>query len=1000
MKRLKVALVLLVALLAAPALAGASAQPAEQARVHPNLLPLLTQGEARIPVIIRFASTPTVEDKKMLIKSGFLGPFVRFGIVPALQTVGSADAIEEVLGKPRVRYIEHDAVIPWAMDRAVQVTRASDVWEADYVRDDQALKGITGKGVGIAVVDSGVDATHPDLLHHSIANRLGLPAKTVANLKLVGRDSVGLYATPPAQLGLGEFLEANVLGIDMPDTDNTGGHGTHVAGITSGNGEASGGDYKGAAPGANLIGFGAGETLVISASLAAFDWIHRSFEEGNPHNIRVVNNSWGGAGEWNPESAITQGAQQLVRDGIAVVFAAGNSGGNGSTLQSSTWGNIPEVIQVANYYDRSGWAHWSSSRGLRSREDTWPDVSAPGTQIIATQATGRPVTAVCMQDVVVDEMLDENGEASLDDDAEPTVISAPIPQPVEGTVPAPAGPIFEEEDVIVGNYASCTGTSMASPHVAGVIALILEANPNLNPSQVKDILRETANMPLDRTYKGDGYAIGKGVVDAAEAVAVALKMYEGLSLRDAVRLAHADSSPSAELNSTDQQNVDIQKPADGESLGGSTVTVSGRFNNGPLTDQSIPLHPNLGSEPTDPYARPEPATRPGTSFFGTDFEGDNSGWQIVQKGTGPGLLTNWGEIDHSGPTGGLSWAGTHSGSKMFYAGLWPLADQNSGLTYTDFANTSLISPVIDLTDAKAAALSYWRAGMSESGIDFLRVFVAPDGTQDWQKVDEISGDFVFSGRTGSWEEKIVSLDLFVDQKVRLRFEFTSRFSSPLATNLVGWYIDDVTVLGEEGEVGPAIIRPTLSADPDFGVGSLASNLIYSVGSNVPVNQVRLDFGDGKSFVTTETAGTIPHTYEGPGFYTATVTAFSGAHSASDTTTIDVAPINTVQVRIDGKPWVDALTTTSSANWSTSVDLSGVPSGPQRIYARYCEPIACVWDYVDVVKIEPPVLFAPSQVSVNEGAGSVTLTASLREASGSTVTATFTTVDGTAKSSSD
>ncbi|HLF69415.1 MAG TPA: S8 family serine peptidase, partial [Actinomycetota bacterium] len=294
------------------------------------------------------------------------------------------------------------------------------------------------------------------------------------------------------------------------------------------------------------------------------------------YNIRVVNNSWGGAGDWDPESSITKAVQKLVNeDRIVVVFAAGNSGGNGSNIQTSVWGNIPEVIQVANYYDRTGWLDATSSRGKKSMERTWPDVAAPGTEIISTAATGKPVTYVGnYQDAVINEISGYG---------EPDVITAPVPQPIDANL---AG-----KDVIVGNYASFTGTSMASPFISGVVALILQANPALEPEQVKEILRATADMPPGRTYRSDGFAVGTGVVDAAEAVAVALRMKDGADMTGAMRTAYVDSSSAPwHINEQLPRMVEIDSPNPNSDVAGK-VHVTGRFLSGGLTDNTIPFMP-------------------------------------------------------------------------------------------------------------------------------------------------------------------------------------------------------------------------------------------------------------------------------------------------------------------------------------------------------------------------------------------------------------------------
>ena len=541
-----VAVVALLAVVGIPA-ANAALSPSVAQKIAPNLTAALEQSPAKVGVIVQFASRPTAADLTAMRQAGFLPGLVRYSVVDAVYGEAPASAIKSLARNPRVTYLEHDAVIPWTDVEANEAGRVTPVHDANYVANGETnTGGFTGRGVGIAIVDSGIDARHPDLLWKPLAEAQGLPAKTIANYKIVGRDSVEISAELPP---LDEALEANQLAIDTVNSDATGGHGTHVAGIAAGSGSGDS-RFTGVAPGANLIGYGAGDTLVVHSGLAALDHIHLNHDE---LGIQIVNNSWGGAGEWDAERAVTKAVRKLANeDGLVMIFAAGNSGGDGTTLESSVWGNIPEVIQVANYYDKRGWLDDTSSRGLKDREDTWPDLSAPGTQIVSTAAAGGPVTIYgSTQDALI---------ARLNDSDEPYVVSAPTGGAVDQDV--------NGQHVIVGDYASMTGTSMAAPYIAGVAALMLEANPSLTWPEVRDVLRATANQPAGRTYVADGFAMGTGLVDAAEAVAVALKMGEGLSLADALQNASLD-------------------------LTSSPAVING--GEGPVTDNSIPGAPAVTS---------------------------------------------------------------------------------------------------------------------------------------------------------------------------------------------------------------------------------------------------------------------------------------------------------------------------------------------------------------------------------------------------------------------
>ena len=123
---------------------------------------------------------------------------------------------------------------------------------------------VTGKGVTVAILDTGVDFTHPDLA----------PAMK-ANVKLVG---------------LGEDPVPTVPIEGLPNSDTSSGHGTHVAGDVAGRGTASGGAQKGMAYGADLVGIGTGDGLSVFTALEGFNWM---LENRKKYGIRVVNNSYG-----------------------------------------------------------------------------------------------------------------------------------------------------------------------------------------------------------------------------------------------------------------------------------------------------------------------------------------------------------------------------------------------------------------------------------------------------------------------------------------------------------------------------------------------------------------------------------------------------------------------------------------------------------------------------------------------------------------------------------
>lgn len=337
---------------------------------------------------------------------------------------GSVRGFERLRTETRVQYLEANHELVFYGDTAPWATRArvaqKEVAGGPYRDADGRI--LDGSGIGVAIVDSGVNGLHPDF-----------EGRLVKNYKYVG----GFVETPYG--------------------DTTSGHGTHVAGIVGGSGERSKGTYTGVAPGASLYGYGTGDGINIFFSTQAFQHILANNDSFTPR-IRVVNNSWGNpAGSpYDPNGIQSKLTMALVASGVTMVFAAGNGdtlnvGGNGSDDRTSATCKdpTPGVICVANYNDantgtRSGTLSSSSSRGKKGEPHTYPDISAPGSSI----------TAACLPP---------------QDSCASTSTKWP------------------------GFYSTLSGTSMASPHVAGVAALLTQARPDLKPWQIESVLQDTAH---------------------------------------------------------------------------------------------------------------------------------------------------------------------------------------------------------------------------------------------------------------------------------------------------------------------------------------------------------------------------------------------------------------------------------------------------------------------------------------------------------------------------
>ncbi|HEV7864172.1 MAG TPA: S8 family serine peptidase, partial [Acidimicrobiia bacterium] len=327
---------------------------------------------------------------------------------------------------------------------------------------------VTGKGVTVAVLDTGVDFTHPDLA----------PAMK-ANVKLVGFGQQPLPTVPVA---------------DIPNSDTSSGHGTHVAGDVAGRGTASHGEQKGMAYGADLVGIGTGDGLSVFTALEGFDWL---LEHREQYGIRVVNNSYGlGFGPFDPMDPVNLATKRTTDAGVVVVFANGN---DGDEMSMNPYASAPWVLPVAAG-SKAGKVTNFSSGGIEA--DT---VGMQFSKIDVAGETRRPLSMGLYHPAVT-----TTGEDVVSTRANNTVV------PLTGA-PEDIKRIPPNE---IPYYTTLSGTSMAAPETAGVCALILEANPALTPAQVRMVLQITArSIPGEPFFKqGYGYTDASGAVELAQSL--------------------------------------------------------------------------------------------------------------------------------------------------------------------------------------------------------------------------------------------------------------------------------------------------------------------------------------------------------------------------------------------------------------------------------------------------------------------------------------------------
>jgi minor extracellular serine protease Vpr len=312
--------------------------------------------------------------------------------------------INKIAQLPNVKRVTKEQRFHTSLTESVPLINAPAVWQS---KDENGVL-LEGEGVTVAIIDTGIDYTHPDL-----GGCLGEGCKVVAGWDFVNNDD---------------------------DPMDGGGHGTHVAGIVAAESE----NYSGVAPKAKLYaikvlsdeGWGT-DTDIIAGIEYAVD------PDGDPLTddaVDIINMSLGGGGE--PDSPLSVATDAAVDAGVIVVVAAGNDGSYGA-INNTSPANAVKAITVASSTKSDQLSGFSSKALLEENVAMKPEITAPGSDINA--------------------------------------------------------PYLSHE------LSSLSGTSMASPHVAGAIALLKQAKPSLTAQQAKELLSASAiDLGLDPLAQGLG----------------------------------------------------------------------------------------------------------------------------------------------------------------------------------------------------------------------------------------------------------------------------------------------------------------------------------------------------------------------------------------------------------------------------------------------------------------------------------------------------------------
>lgn len=348
----------------------------------------------------------------------------------------------------------------------------------------------TGKGITVAFLDSGF-CPHPDLV--TPVNRI------IAYHDLAGERPTLLPADP---------------------VESWQWHGTQTSVAGAGNGHLSDGVYRGLAYESNLALVKVSERGRISEENIArgIRWVIANRER---YNIRVLNISLGGDEDVPcSQSIIDQAAEEAIGHGIAVVAAAGNSGGEGH--HSIPPANSPSVITVGGYSDNNQLNGdqidlYHSNFGITADGTVKPEIVAPAMWVAAPVLPGSRLYARA-------EAL--SSLAAAPDYKLPSLVreleeGAEIPEQLVSSNATAIRSYVEaallQLKIVAAHYQHVDGTSFAAPIVTSIVAQMIEANPRLTPGAVKNILISTADRIATEPIIRQGY----GVVNARRAVELA-----------------------------------------------------------------------------------------------------------------------------------------------------------------------------------------------------------------------------------------------------------------------------------------------------------------------------------------------------------------------------------------------------------------------------------------------------------------------------------------------
>ncbi|MCD8510593.1 MAG: S8 family serine peptidase [Bacillus sp. (in: Bacteria)] len=673
---------------------------------------------------------------------GSVKDYESFHIMNVISVQATKEVVEQLAFYPEVARIKENEFVPLVLPEVtgeppVMVTDDGVEWNIARVQAPETWQdfGVTGEGIVVGVIDTGVQWNHPALME---------------NFRGYNPDD------PNNPDATGNWLDR--IGSSTLPTD-THGHGTHVTGTVMGQAP---GNIIGVAPDAEWIA-----ARVFSAAggsqadiLAAGEYMLAP--NGDPSLAPdIVQNSWGG------QPGISEWFRPMVQSwrnaGMLPVFSAGNSGPGAMTVTPPA--NYPESYAVAATDINDAVASFSSRGPANYDGDQKPNISAPGVNIRSS---------------------------------------------------VPGG----------GYEGGWNGTSMASPHIAGVAALLLSIDAALTPDELEVIMDESA-MPLtDSQYTevpNDGY--GVGLVNAYDAVAM---IADGLAYISGQVLREGSDTEPPTIEHTPVESgfsgLDIPVYAtisDDVAVTSAKIIVS---HDDFEDDYEIEMSRISGNHLSGEYRGVIPyilVQEPGFTYqiIATDFGGNteetDAQFVAIQFGVVPG---EYSQDFENFPLGWLMEGTWQWGEPAAGVGPEPvvgskLIGTNLSGNYPHNATDILLLPPFDLRDADEASLRMNHWYDIENNWDNGYVGVSADYGQTWEVVGH------FTGRDQQWRNLFVDLNPYVGSAdpIFVAFEFTSDGSVAYP----GWYLDNVELVGVD-DTPP---------DPPTGLAAEASSVGVSLTWN-------------------------------------------------------------------------------------------------------------------------------------------------------------------------